>query len=127
MTGQMHLVDFVAGIGNDSTDELLDEMRAIDREANGWVNIRPRPEDNPDPSAADLAPTPPPSPLNIFGRRRAVTIEGTWVPGAHRPSPPRSGSSTPPGASRCASSAMVAWPCRTAGRSSPTTPDAAWC
>ena len=87
MTGQMHLVDFVAGIGNDSTDELLDEMRAIDREANGWVNIRPRPEDNPDPSAADLAPTPPPTPLNIFGRRRAVTIEGTWVPGRARRSP----------------------------------------
>ena len=88
MTGRMHLVDFVAGIGNESTGELLDEMQAIDRAANGWVNIRPRPEDNPDPSAADLAPTPPPSPLNIFGRRRVVTIEGTWVPGRAGRTPP---------------------------------------
>ncbi len=59
----MHLVDFVAGTGNESTGELLDEMRSIDRAGNGWVNIRPRPEDDPDPSMADLAPTPPPSPL----------------------------------------------------------------
>jgi hypothetical protein len=77
----VHLVDFVAGIGNESTDELLDEMVAIDRAANGWVNIRPRPEDDPGPAAADLAPTPPPAPLGLLARRRVVTIEGTWVPG----------------------------------------------
>jgi hypothetical protein len=81
MTSQMRLVDFIAGSGNESTAELLDQMRSIDRKANGWVNIRPRPEDDPEPSMADLAPTPPPSPLNIFGRKRTVTIEGTWVPG----------------------------------------------
>jgi hypothetical protein len=81
MTAQVRLVDFVAGTGNESTGELLDQMSSIDRAGNGWVNIRPRPEDDPDPSMADLAPTPPPSPLNIFGRRRPVTIEGTWVPG----------------------------------------------
>jgi hypothetical protein len=81
MTTQVRLVDFVAGTGNESTGELLDQMRSIDRVGNGWVNIRPRPEDDPDPSMADLAPTPPPAPLNVFGRRRAVTIEGTWVPG----------------------------------------------
>ena len=81
MTTRRHLVDFVAGVGNESTGELLDEMRSIDRAANGWVNIRPRPEDDPDPSMADLAPTPPPSPLGLLARRRVVTIEGTWVPG----------------------------------------------
>lgn len=77
----MHLVDFVAGPGNESPDELLDRMLAIDRAANGWVNIRPRPEDDPGPAAADLAPTAPPAPLGLLARRRVVTIEGTWVPG----------------------------------------------
>ena len=75
------MLDFVAGVGNERLDELLEEMRLIDRAASGWVNIRPRPEDDPDAQAADLAPMPPPAPLGLLGRRRPVTIEGTWVPG----------------------------------------------
>lgn len=81
MSAQVDLVDFVAGTGEGSTGELIDRMRSIDRVGNGWVNIRPRPEDDPEPSMADLAPTPPPSPLGLLARRRVVTIEGTWVPG----------------------------------------------
>ena len=55
MTAQVDLVDFVAGTGDESAGELLDRMRSIDRTGNGWVNIRPRPEDDPDPVVRNKA------------------------------------------------------------------------
>lgn len=59
----------------------LTEMNAIARVRNGWVNVRPRPVDDPAEFMTEFASDPVASPLGIFGRRRPITLEGTWVPG----------------------------------------------
>ncbi len=43
--------------------------------------MRPRPDEDPAEFMNEFAPTPVPSPLGVFGRRRAITVEGTWIPG----------------------------------------------
>ena len=73
----MRLVDFRA----DDLSPVLDEMATLGRQRNGWINVRPRPDDDPDEVITEFAPTPVPSPLGVFGRRRVITVEGTWIPG----------------------------------------------
>ena len=66
----------------DALEPVLDQMRAIGRARNGWVNVRPIPlSDESDEQLTEFAPTPPVAPVGLFARWRLVLIEGTWVPG----------------------------------------------
>jgi hypothetical protein len=65
----------------DDLDPALAEMGLIGRARNGWVNIRPRPVDDPEEFMSEFAPREPPSFLGGFGRRKPITVEGTWIPG----------------------------------------------
>lgn len=73
----MRLVDFTA----DDLDAVLSEMAAIGTWRNGWVNVRPRPEEDPAEFMTEFAPAPVPAPLGLLGRRRPTRVEGTWIPG----------------------------------------------
>jgi hypothetical protein len=71
------IVEFTA----DDLEPALAEMRAIGMAHDGWVNVRPRVEDDPEEFMSEFAPREPPSFLGGFGRRKPIAIEGTWVPG----------------------------------------------
>ena len=77
MTGAIRLVDF----SSDDLTPVLAEMAPLGRTRAGWVNVKPRPDEDPDEFMTEFAPTPVPSPLGVFGRRRAIPVEGTWIPG----------------------------------------------
>ena len=77
MASTVHLVDF----DDDDLSAPLGEMRRLEQHRDGWINVRPRPEDDPDEVLDEFAPTPVPSPLGIFTRRRPITVAGTWIPG----------------------------------------------
>jgi hypothetical protein len=86
-----------------TTDDLspaLTEMITIARARNGWVNVRPRPVDDPGEFITEFSSDPVASPLGIFGRRKPITLEGTWVPGRvgrHGPEPASVGLEHPAG------------------------------
>jgi len=71
------IVDFTA----EDLEPALAEMHLISRARNGWVNIRPRAVEDPNEFMSEFAPREPPSFLGGFGRRGAITVEGTWIPG----------------------------------------------
>lgn len=77
MATSKEIVEFTA---ND-LEPALAQMRAIGGAHDGWVNVRPRAEDDPDKFMSEFAPPEPPAFLGGFGRRRTMAIEGTWVPG----------------------------------------------
>jgi hypothetical protein len=77
VTGDLRLVDFTA----EDVGDVLAEMDQIGRFRNGWVNVHPRAEEDPAEFMTEFAPTPVPSPLGVFGRRRPIRVEGTWIPG----------------------------------------------
>jgi len=75
---RVELVDFTA----DDLEAVLDQMRAVGRARDGWVNVRPTRVDDPDHERlTEFSPTPLEAPVGLFARWRLVLIEGTWVPG----------------------------------------------
>ena len=77
MTGGMRLVDFTS----DDLAPVLREMAPLGASRAGWVNVKPRPEEDPAEFMTEFAPTPVPAPLGVFSRRRTTAVEGTWIPG----------------------------------------------
>ncbi len=80
MARSVELIDFSPG----ELEPVLDQMRAIGRARNGWVNVRPVPlqdDEVAESRLTEFAPTPPVAPVGLFARWRLVLIEGTWVPG----------------------------------------------
>jgi hypothetical protein len=77
VAGSREVVEFSA----DDLEPALAQMRLISRARNGWVNVRPRPVEDPGEFMTEFAPPEPPAFLGGFGRRKAITVEGTWVPG----------------------------------------------
>jgi hypothetical protein len=65
----------------DDLEPALIPMRTINRAHDGWVNVRPRVEDDPEEFMSEFAPPEPPAFLGGFGRRKVMAVEGTWVPG----------------------------------------------
>ncbi len=66
----------------DALEPVLDQMRAIGRARDGWINVRPIPlSDKTDEQLTRFTSTPPVAPVGLFARWRLVLIEGTWVPG----------------------------------------------
>ena len=116
----------------DALEPVLDQMRAIGRARNGWVNVRPIPlSDESEERLTEFAPTPPVAPVGLFARWRLVLIEGTWVPGQagaqRRRATRRWGCRIRPGASPSANSATPACRYPTGGGWWSTTPAGAWC
>ncbi|MEI7592172.1 MAG: hypothetical protein WCK41_03005 [Actinomycetes bacterium] len=77
MSARREVLEFTT----DNLEPALSEMVAIARARDGWVNIRPRPVENPAEFMTEFASDPVASPLGLFGRRKPITLEGTWVPG----------------------------------------------
>jgi hypothetical protein len=71
------LIDFMP----DDLEAVLDAMREVGHQRNGWVNVRPAHPDDEEERLTELAATPLEAPVGLFARWRLVLIEGTWVPG----------------------------------------------
>src|SRR4051794_5783480 len=71
----------IVGFTDDDLEPALVPMRAISKTRDGWVNIRPWVEEDPEEFMTEFAPPEPPAFLGGFGRRKLITVEGTWVPG----------------------------------------------
>jgi len=66
----------------DALDAVLEQMRAIGRDRNGWVNVAPlRAGEGEEEELTELTGSSPVAPVGLFARWRLVLIEGTWVPG----------------------------------------------
>jgi hypothetical protein len=70
-------------VRTDDLGPLLERAHRMARARDGWINLWPLPEDDPDElPIQEFAPTPLDAPVGIFARfRRVLVIEGTWVPG----------------------------------------------
>jgi len=71
----------IVAFTTDEPEPALRQMRAIARAHDGWVNVRPRVEDDPTEFLEEFAPRQPPSFLGGFGQRKPTPVEGTWIPG----------------------------------------------